>query len=674
VKRFACAASLALYILVAGQLLPASAQIPRFLNTVSYSVPGASMPAVADMNCDGILDIVTANGFVFTGNGVSILLGNKNGTFQAAKTVVTGGNPSWILVADFNGDGKLDIAVANQPNPNFPLSPPTVGGPPHDSVSILLGNGDGTFQPSIDTLTFGALQIVAADFNGDGLLDLAVNTGESSPVQILLGNGDGTFMVTSAPVNALTGNIFAGDFNRDGKQDLLAGGFELLGNGDGTFTVGISIPAVNVIGDFNGDGVLDLAAQVSNGGGRNPFTFFGETYFGAADGTWNQNGIVSGFTTQGNLIAADFDGDGKLDIFGPGSLFPSPAGQLLGGLFLGSGDGNFTQAASGFGFLGFNSSGFPLPDTAAIGDFDRNGSQDAVIADGSGLLVALNTSGNPALLAQVTVNAGFVVGGTTSVTGTASLGGPAPAGGAVVTLSSSSAAATFPNGKTVTIPAGSQTATFRISTKAVSASTPVTITASYNSVKQQAKFTIVPAFSLSSVSVSPSSLIGLFGGAPAVGTVTLSGPASDGVVVSLASGTPAIVSVPASVSVTPGATTATFVISALEVAANTPVTVSATLLGTTRSATLTVLKETNSVTITKAEYTASKSSLNIEATCTDRVGTLQVFNAITGASVGSIPLTGGGKFSGQLLVTGSFTSVAVQSSLGGAAIGPVKQK
>ena len=342
----------------------------------------------------------------------------------------------------------------------------------------------------------------------------------------MLGNGDGTFAVSSAPVNGLGTILFSGDFNRDGKQDLLAGGFELLGNGDGTFTVGISIPAVGVTSDFDGDGISDLAAQLFNGGGRNPITFFGETYFGSADGTWNQNGTISGFTTQGNLVAADFDGDGKLDIFGPGSLFPSAAGQLLGGLFLGSGDGNFTQAASGFGFLGYTSTGFPFPDRAAVGDIDRNGSPDVAIADGKGVLVALNTSGTPALLAQVTVDVGFVVGGTTSVTGAVSLGGPAPAGGAIVTLASSSSAATFPNGKTVTIPAGSQTATFPISAKAVTTSTPVTLTASYSAVKQKTNFTIVPAFSLSSVSVSPSSVIGLFGGASAVGTVTLSGPAS----------------------------------------------------------------------------------------------------------------------------------------------------
>src|SRR5450631_134757 len=156
---------LALLLLVAGQVFSASAQIPRFMSPVSYSVPGASMVVLADLNGDGILDIVTANGFVYNGSGVSVLLGKKNGAFQPATTIVAAGNPSWIVVGDFNNDGKLDIAVGNEPNPNYP---PPVGGPPVTDVSILLGKGDGTFSPSIDPPTLGALALAAADFNRDG--------------------------------------------------------------------------------------------------------------------------------------------------------------------------------------------------------------------------------------------------------------------------------------------------------------------------------------------------------------------------------------------------------------------------------------------------------------------------------------------------------------------------
>jgi len=142
----------------------------------------------------------------------------------------------------------------------------------------------------------------------------------------------------------------------------------------------------------------------------------------------------------------------------------------------------------------------------------------------------------------------------------------------------------------------------------------VTITGSYNTFKQTGIFTIVPSFSLS---ISPSSLIGLYEGGPATGTVTLSGPASDGTVVTLSSSLPLVASVPASVSVTAGAKTATFSLSAFNVTADTSVVVSATLQGTTRTATATVRKETSTVTITKAEYTVNKSNLNVEATSSD---------------------------------------------------------
>lgn len=657
----------------------AFAQIPHFLTPVSYPAPGASMVALGDVNGDGILDAVTANGFVFTGNGVSLLLGNANGTFQPARTLVSGGNPSYIVLGDFNHDGKMDIAVANEPDPNFPLDPPTIGGPAHNSVSLLLGNGDGTFQTPIVTSTLGALQMVAADFNRDGNLDLAVTTGESSPVQILLGNGNGTFNVLTTTVNGFSGGVVAADLNHDGIPDLFAGNkaefgiitsAEMLGNGDGTFRLGPTPTGTGVLGDFNGDGISDLATPVPFG---RPVQYAGETFFGAADGTWGQP-VFSVFTSRGNLVAADFNGDGKLDLFGPGSLVPIPSGQLLGGLFLGQGNGTFTQAAAGFGWVGYTQGGSPFPTFAAASDLDHNGSPDVVIADGNEVLVALNTSGHPALLAQVTVNANFAIGGSAPLTGTVSLGGPAPVGGALVTLSSSDPSAFLPGGNSIRIPAGAQSATFSITTIAVNVSTPVTITAAYNSVTQHCSFTVVPAFTIASVSVAPTSLFGMFGGNPAVGTVTLSGPAADGVVVTLSSGNSAVLSLPASVSLAPGARTANFALSARFVTTDTPVTVSGAYQGTTRNAIVTVRKERASVIVTKAQYTVNKSQLNVEANSTDAVPSLQVYNPSTGALVGSMSSAGGGKYVRQFIVHGPFTSVAVQSSTGGVAIGSVQQK
>jgi FG-GAP-like repeat len=239
-----------------------------------YNVGGGpNYVAVGDFDNDGKLDLAAAN---WNSGTVSILLGNGNGTFQAAVDYSAGpGGPHGLTVGDFNGDGRLDLAVA------------TSGG---NTVAILLGDGDGTFGPPT-AFAVGAYpeSVVAADFNGDGKLDLAVsNFGadyyEPGTISILLGNGDGTFQPQATySTGGLSPTALAvADFNGDGTPDLVvsditkndAGYFcevaILLGNGDGTlqpavvYPVGTpsSIPAftgVAAVGDFNHDGKPDLA-------------------------------------------------------------------------------------------------------------------------------------------------------------------------------------------------------------------------------------------------------------------------------------------------------------------------------------------------------------------------------------------------------------------------------
>lgn len=231
-----------------------------------------------DFNGDGKLDLAVANESETANSdgSISVFLGNGDGTFQAAKQVEVGDDPVHLVSGDFNGDGTLDLAVANSGNTGNDFGTFDPG-----DVSVLLGNGDGSFRPQMIYSTEDNPQsVVSGDFNGDGHLDLFANG------IILTGNGDGTFR-PSAPIdggvfggpNRIGGNATAGDFNGDGKPDLAisdnTGVFVLLGNGDGTFespalySLG-AMPGFLVLGDFNGDGHLDLASGLAEAQGSRP--------------------------------------------------------------------------------------------------------------------------------------------------------------------------------------------------------------------------------------------------------------------------------------------------------------------------------------------------------------------------------------------------------------------
>jgi len=362
---------------------------------------------VGDFNGDGKPDLAVVNTFAL-GNythSVTILLNNGDGTFTQASgsPVMVGNVPTSAVVGDFNGDGKLDLAVLNSAD---------------NTVTVLMGNGDGTFTVANTSpiAVYNPQYLVVSDFNGDGKLDLAVTNGTDGTLTILLGNGDGTFAEANGSPVSVGGYgyptfLATGDFNGDGKPDLALIGSSntvtiLLGNGDGTFAVasGSPIALANdiqsiMVGDFNGDGKLDLAAFEYNSVtillGNGDGTFIAAPNPTAAS-SWGGQGVVG-----------DFNGDGKLDLaFKSGdSCYTNCFVTVL----LGNGDGTFNPLldigntpASDFLYM-------------AGGDFNGDGIPDLAISDGdSNTVTILQTSGGDTATATVT-GVAPVGGGTHNV-------------------------------------------------------------------------------------------------------------------------------------------------------------------------------------------------------------------------------------------------------------------
>jgi hypothetical protein len=334
--------------------------------------------AVADFNGDGLQDLAVASN-VIPGT-VSILLGNGDGTFQVAQDYAVGLLPQSVAVGDFNGDGHLDLVVANAYS---------------GTVSVLLGNGDGTFQAAQSYTVGGSASVAVGDFNGDGRLDVAVAGG--SAVSILLGNGDGTFQdAQSYAAGFGPQSVAVGDFNRDGHPDLAVanGGGDpipvgtvsiLLGKGNGAFqaaqsyVVG-SYPFSVAVGDFNGDGIPDLAIA-SQGTVVNTGTV--SVLLGNGDGTFRLAGTFDAGSGPNSIAVADFNGDGRQDIVTT-NFYESVVRGVVNiiesdvRVFLGNGDGTF-QAAEVF-TVGLG------PVSVAVGDFDGDGILDLALANGGGYL------------------------------------------------------------------------------------------------------------------------------------------------------------------------------------------------------------------------------------------------------------------------------------------------
>jgi hypothetical protein len=273
--------------------------------------------------------------------------------------------------ADFNGDGKLDAVIAS-------YTPDNSG-----NVCVLLGKGDGGFQPQQCSTSAGAgwQTLVAADVNGDNKLDLIAVDTANNVTDVFLSKGDGTFQ-SPIPVNCCTRPAYVGvgDFNGDGKLDLVISDLGstqsasgqltvMLGNGDGTFASGgnyfsnaIVVGRI-AVGDFNKDGKLDVAFEESdlNNNGVDSVNFL----LGNGDGTFLLGTEITGFGGWG-LLVADLNGDGNLDLVANNAPADANGFVSLLDVCLGNGDGTFQVPVNygryqGFlpGLADFNGDGLP---------------------------------------------------------------------------------------------------------------------------------------------------------------------------------------------------------------------------------------------------------------------------------------------------------------------------
>jgi hypothetical protein len=461
--------------------------VPTFLVPASFAAgTNPAGIAVADYNGDGKSDMAVVNNAV--AGTVGIMVSNGDGTFRPKVDYAAGASPLDARAGDFNGDGKIDLAVVGS-----------------QGVNILLGNGDGSFgAPTLYATAFGSHAIVVGDFNHDGKPDVAtMNSGTAS---VLLGNGDGTFQPHRDAAFAGNTNMIAGDFNNDGNLDLATsntlsvGTITLLkGHGDGTFDLALNInansaPVYLADGDFNHDGYDDFA--VANSYAATSMSVI----LNNGDGTYAPPHLYPIAQTGYEIEVADFNNDGFQDFAVRG------ASQYQ--VEYGKGDGTFFAAQNFATPVGQFEKG------SQHGDFNGDGAIDLAYVSSAGVTVVMNANDSASNLAgavgfKVNAPASTTAGSVLPMTVTAvdAAGNPAPGFLGTVFITTNDPAVTSTFAYTFTA-ADAGTHSFTGSVRLVTPGVQTVTVASPLMTSATSSVTVTPAVSKLAISASTATTAG----------------------------------------------------------------------------------------------------------------------------------------------------------------------
>jgi hypothetical protein len=358
--------------------------------------------AVGDVNNDGKLDVVNSeNGYV------AVFYGNGDGTFTVGPRYAALPDLQQVSLTDIDGDGNLDIVLGTSTGGIY-----SAGGVDNPFLyQVLMGRGDGTFVDSVvynngnGEFTGAGPQIATADFNGDGKLDALVFTPANggsvlaSSLAVLPGDGTGKLGTPlTSPVAITPTMLTTASINGDGKADVVLGGLipngsaevaVLINQGNGTFAAEqdypLPSPVVSLVtGDFNGDGITDIAVGVNPGAGNTgPSGVY--ALLGQANGTFSAPVKIDASLNPTGLTAGDINGDGKADLIvaDQGAYSPQVNGALH--VYLGNANGTFTTAAA-------PTTSATNYSVAALGDLNGDGKLDLIVA---GAVAGAGTGSGP---------------------------------------------------------------------------------------------------------------------------------------------------------------------------------------------------------------------------------------------------------------------------------------